>query len=377
MVSARNDDYGGNFIHRMKAFAKVLGRLCEKYNLNAELVIVEWNPLKNKPPLKDVVDWSKYFKSVKVKIIEVPNKVHQKIPKSDKADFFEFIAKNVGIRRARGEYILSTNADILFNDELIEFFALKKLSKEKFYRIDRYDVYKTIPLDLSAQEQLDFSEAHIFERKSIKGSTFYKNSLVFRLKRLINYYKLDLNTRLKVIRRAYSKSYKFQTEKAPNHFISNLKQSIHYKRVINFILETPYTIVKTIRAYLSTPYITRSNLTVEEQEGIHTYAAGDFFLMAKEHWQKLRGFPEFSTSSYIDGYICFMAVALGLQQFIFQSRYKIYHQNHHGRDRANRPATDFEKYQEDARRILKSKQSVVFNNEDWGLGNEILPEYQM
>ena len=132
-----------------------------------------------------------------------------------------------------------------------------------------------------------------------------------------------------------------------------------------------------IKGSLSTPHVPRTNLTVDEQEGIHTYAAGDFFLMAKEHWQKLRAYPEFNTHAYLDGYICFMAIANGLQQKILQIPYKIYHQNHHRRDRANRPVTDFNKYQEDARRILDSKQQVIFNNKDWGLGNENLPEFQL
>jgi hypothetical protein len=45
-------------------------------------------------------------------------------------------ARNDAIRRARGEFILSTSADLEFSDELIEFLAARRLEKGRLYRID-------------------------------------------------------------------------------------------------------------------------------------------------------------------------------------------------------------------------------------------------
>ena len=39
------------------------------------------------------------------------------------------IAKNVGIRRASGEFILATNIDVIINQKLYEFISNKKLKK--------------------------------------------------------------------------------------------------------------------------------------------------------------------------------------------------------------------------------------------------------
>ena len=348
--------------------------ICEKYNLNAEIVIVEWNPSKNKPLLKDVLNWSKYSKKVSIRFVEVTENIHRKIPNSEKMSFFEFLAKNVGIRRARGEYILSTNADILFSEELIEFIARKQLSKENFYRVDRYDLYKSIPLNISTQKQLKFSEAHIYERKSINGRVFYKDSQFFRFRRLINYTIMNFRIRLKIIIISHKKLY---SQKTLNDKASMKNLSINYKRVINFAKKIPSSIIETFRAYLSAPGVKRKKVTVDEQMGIHTHAAGDFFLMTKQYWDKLRGYPELNTHAYIDGYICFMAVALGLHQTVLQSPLKIYHQNHHYMDSNNRIVTDFNRYQEDAKKILNSKQPIIFNTEDWGLGNESLQEFQI
>ena len=41
VVTARNDNYGGDFLHRMQVFVNVLLTLCEKHSLNMELVIVD------------------------------------------------------------------------------------------------------------------------------------------------------------------------------------------------------------------------------------------------------------------------------------------------------------------------------------------------
>jgi hypothetical protein len=50
------------------------------------------------------------------------------------------IAKNVGIRRARGRMVLSTNIDILFPDALMAFIARGDLDENTLYRTDRADV---------------------------------------------------------------------------------------------------------------------------------------------------------------------------------------------------------------------------------------------
>ena len=42
------------------------------------------------------------------------------------------IAKNVGIRRASGEFILATNIDVIINQKLYEFISKKKLKKKLF-----------------------------------------------------------------------------------------------------------------------------------------------------------------------------------------------------------------------------------------------------
>jgi hypothetical protein len=170
VIAARNDDYGGNFLHRMQVFVNVLFWLWERHNLDVELVVVEWNPPKDRPRLKDAIVWPKYLRPATVRIIEVPEDVHRRLPNSDRMPMFEYIAKNVGVRRALGEYVLVTNPDIIFSDSLIKYLSNHILSTHCFYRVDRYDIGKNIPLNIPPDKQLEFCAKHVIQIHRADGS---------------------------------------------------------------------------------------------------------------------------------------------------------------------------------------------------------------
>lgn len=171
VVVARNDNYGGDFLYRINIFVKVLLTLCEKYELPSELIIVEWNPPDDRPKLKDAISWPDIQrKHCQVRIIEVPNEVHNKLPNPAKMPLFEYMGKNVGIRRAMGEFILATNPDVIFSKELIQFLSQKNLSKNSFYRIDRYDVKSTISLSESVEKILEHCSNNIIRVCSYFGT---------------------------------------------------------------------------------------------------------------------------------------------------------------------------------------------------------------
>ena len=48
----------------------------------------------------------------------MPSELHARYPHGDALPLYQMIAKNVGIRRARGQFVLATNIDILFSNEL-------------------------------------------------------------------------------------------------------------------------------------------------------------------------------------------------------------------------------------------------------------------
>ena len=88
-------------------------------------------------------------------------------------------------------------------------------------------------------------------------------------------------------------------------------------------------------------------------DGLHRNAAGDFFLMERGWWHRLRGYPELYTHAHIDAILCWVASSAGVVQEILPSRCRLYHQAHHRTSHADFPQTDwrpwYQRYEETLR----------------------------
>jgi hypothetical protein len=170
VVAARNDNHGGNMIGRMQAFIDSWISQAKQYNLSSEIVVVEWNPPADRARLMGELRWPPDMGPCEVRFIEVPREVHNRLPNSATIPLHQMIAKNVGIRRARGQFVLATNLDIIFSAELMQFLGARCLERRKMYRMDRTDVASHIPAGGTVQELLAFCESHvlrIFAREGI------------------------------------------------------------------------------------------------------------------------------------------------------------------------------------------------------------------
>lgn len=170
VVTARNDDHGGNLLGRMQAFVDGLLSQCARHRVPAELVMVEWNPPPDRPPLEQALNWSKANEFCSVRVIEVPDSVHHRLKHAQALPLYQMIAKNVGIRRARGEFILATNIDILFSDELFQILAARALEPGKMYRADRWDVMPDVPVDQPIERQLAWCNTHLLRVNRREGT---------------------------------------------------------------------------------------------------------------------------------------------------------------------------------------------------------------
>jgi hypothetical protein len=156
VASTRNDDHGGNPLYRTQLFVNGLLAQCDRHKVPAELILVEWNPPADRPRMAQALTWPETEGWCDVRIIEVPHEAHRRLEHSDRLPLFQMIAKNVAIRRARGEFVAATNIDILLSDELMEFIAARKLRHGRMYRVDRYDVPAEIDPDWDMAAQLRF-----------------------------------------------------------------------------------------------------------------------------------------------------------------------------------------------------------------------------
>jgi hypothetical protein len=170
VATSRNDDHGANLRRRMQTFVSAFIAQCQRHDFPAELILVEWNPPADRPRLADALRWPADPSPCQVRIIEVPPEMHNRLSHSQALPLFQMIAKNVGIRRARGRFVLATNIDVLFNDELMRFFKEGRLETGKVYRIDRTDVETDVPVDAPVEEQLAYCRSHQVRTNTAYGT---------------------------------------------------------------------------------------------------------------------------------------------------------------------------------------------------------------
>ncbi len=160
VLTTRNDDHGGDALARMRrCFLGILAQ-AEKFKLRTELIIVEWNPPEDRPRLTTAIDWPQGHPYCCVRVIEVPHALHMQMKYCKGMNLYQMIGKNVGIRRARGRYIVCTCMDILFSNELFAFLASGQLAPNVLYRVDRLDVKNEVP-EAALDLQLEYCATHV------------------------------------------------------------------------------------------------------------------------------------------------------------------------------------------------------------------------
>ena len=169
VVATRNDDHGGDPLKRLQAFINTFAVQCRRASLDAEVIVVEWNPPSDKPRVSALcrVPPDAPFA---VRFVEVPAERHQALRFSAVLPLFQMIAKNVGIRRARGRFVLATNIDIIFSNELVEHLASGHLEPGLMYRVDRHDIDADYPVEATLEQQMAYCGAHQIRLHSRAGT---------------------------------------------------------------------------------------------------------------------------------------------------------------------------------------------------------------
>jgi hypothetical protein len=140
VVTGRNDGHGGDFNGRfLRTLAFNHDRLTER-GVEYELVLVEWAPPAGKPRLSEIVIESLPRVKPVLATYLVDPRYQEACSLNSRLKYLEFIAKNVGIRRARGRAILTTNADIYLGRGVVEALASQEIEPRTVYRATRTDV---------------------------------------------------------------------------------------------------------------------------------------------------------------------------------------------------------------------------------------------
>jgi hypothetical protein len=142
ILTSKNDNYGGNLHHRA---IMCLTSLIENHD---EVIFVDWRTKDNNSIINNIKYKLPHTK--KLKSIQVSKEfLQEKYPSISRYSMIESIGRNVGIRRADGDYIISTNIDIIsspINHSI--------LNEDIFYTVPRRDIDENFHLGLNSFSKL-------------------------------------------------------------------------------------------------------------------------------------------------------------------------------------------------------------------------------
>lgn len=158
VVTGRADDFADGFQKRLQNFINILEMNSQNVPLASfEVIFVEWAKRNKDKHIYEDVEIPLHLKN-RFKFIIVPVEYHIDLHKKFRRlnDFYEFIAKNVGIRRAEGRFVLVTNPDNLLSVELFEAVASHQFNSGVLYRANRYDLLEGWELRYTLDDIFDY-----------------------------------------------------------------------------------------------------------------------------------------------------------------------------------------------------------------------------
>jgi hypothetical protein len=472
VVTARNDNHGENMLGRMQASLDSWIEQAQRYDIPSEIIVVEWNPPRDRPPLKEALRWPASTSPCTVRFVEVPPEVHDSIPHNKAIHLHQMIGKNVGIRRARGQFVLATNIDIIYSAQLMQFFARRCLERDAFYRIDRHDVAKDFPSGLSLDQLLAYCRSHIVQVSAREGS-WKTNGDYIRPVDPRDIVTEDSGIRLGAgwfgterhhtgIKRYLGPVAEVEfTRSGPVEMVFDVEPGtsaiegwveltaiddagaerasvkvegraslrLTIPEGVNYgkfrlavrhgdvpLLEDPRMLnLRAFRIAWSDPVYHPMPVwkwTVEEQTPavhwpgsalpspyaaymknpayLHTNACGDFTMLAREDWFKVRAYPEFPIwPMHVDSLFCYTAYHAGLREVILDVPMRLYHIEHGAaqgatpegekelQDRVSRkgiPIIDYPSLIQYFHEMRRFNMPLIFCEENWGLADHSLPE---
>jgi hypothetical protein len=327
----RNDNYGGDFHSRLQSFVSWSFEQLTKAKVRSEIIFVNYNPLLVEGPIEQFIEWPTSNEWVKVRVITVPPEVHAQVVAEThvkNVPVLEYVAKNVGISRANGKFILAMNPDILMSESLFQNFH--RLSENVYYRANRLDHNFEGTIDHSRQlyDQLRSHVSTVWFQGShtdVKGFSSFEYMRQWFLKSCQNLWR---------------------------------RNTVYFERILNHYSIPVY--------YHNIEY------------RFHCNAGGDFMLMDRQSWYRLKGYKQSSyISLHVDSLMVLQAAFAGLKGTTFFG--PIYHRQHERRyDAINKETEDqravYENYKKDVEKMDSSKSPVFYNDENWGLAYIELPE---
>lgn len=134
--ASREDDYGDGVNHRLVRSISNVQEIAEKLGVDLDLVVVDWNS----PDGRSLSRFCKSNGVFGVRVVEVPASEVIRHAHHTGKPFEEYLAKNVGVRRALGENVAVINPDVVVSEDLLKLCVSRPFLQDSFMRADRLDV---------------------------------------------------------------------------------------------------------------------------------------------------------------------------------------------------------------------------------------------
>jgi len=280
VMVGRVDTLRGDYVNRLRNSVQFIQALSMAHSVRSEVVIVEWNPLAGMDSLAEVLrPYVGERHPSQVRIITVPKSFHDKVSGDTGQSFFEFMAKNVGARRARGEFVLITNGDVMLNDPVYRMLGAEALDADSYFRIPRVD-----------------TSAHLNPERE------------------------PLDRRLGEMRG--------MVQSLPAEQLCDVGERFCPGRYNAGVCERGY-----LGEELHDEHFGRS-------DGLFMPAAGDFFLVQRHLYGVLGGYHQVPSTTHLDSLLLCKASGLGLRQIVLTRPCVMFHQKHPARDLGGNEVSD-------------------------------------
>ena len=321
VVVGRNDGYGGDFVGRLQTCVKALAAGERLTGVVVEVVVVEWNPPHDRPRLGELLPVER---PSHVKVVEVPAEVHSSIENHGGLPLFEYLGKNVGVRRASADKILVTNPDVIIFPSTLTLCRCPILEQGGFVRIDRHDFRPPVPRDLPASEVFEAAMTGVFSVNRRPGPKPQDG------------WSAKVDPGLPVS--GWATTRPFESEKE--------------------IYDAVY-----------------SSTTVAGVGQLHMGMPGDFVLASRDTWDRSHGYWERTdVFIHLDTYHLAQLVASGARQAYAVSPYLILHEDHPRREDGFRDG--WEQVVQICTEMMRGDRPLP-NPDDWGLRDMELPTAEL
>lgn len=319
IIAARNGEHDNSFLMRLRTVLRLRNAFVARHKLSCEFIIVQYNPPESQPLLEESLT-DLVSDAMPIRVFTVPESFHARIAPGRKGPFLEYVAKNIGIRRAHGEFILSTNLDIVYSDEMIARLA-QPLEQNVVYQARCHDLnIREIADSVDPDIALQMCRNHVDRIWTEYGLLYVSWSRW--LRRLLNH-------------------------RRPLSFIRNLAMCPLYNPIKKLLPTQP----------------------------IKDVAPGHFTLAHRDAWAKVRGYDQRQLiGSYLDSYAIGIFACHGFKQVVLPE--PIYHIKHNINPLLREPM-GVEKFKQDMKMMAVTGTPYAIYPEDWGFPEEQFSEQRI